>query len=311
LLSGVAIAVSGSNFAHAADIAVLNAGFEDPVIADGDEISPGGPDWSTGSYLVDDPTDWIPGEAVDAVGLWNPDAGSGFSAGAFAGENTGWTISNVGADFGLSQVLGDALQANKKYVLSAQVGNAFYNESEITADYRIEFLAGGVLLESVTGDSPTAGNWELQSLIYTSDSAPPQLGEDLEIRLIAVAYADGGGVDGYEVDWDAVEFFDTTDFTGLDFNSDGVVNIGDFLLLVDNFNESFSSLGEAATKGDFNFDGRVNMRDFVALHAALNQPAGVAAVPEPASWLLLMGCSGMLACFRRRRPGKTCKQPAD
>ena len=46
--------------------------------------------------------------------------------------------------------------------------------------------------------------WEQQSLTYTSSSAHAQLGEALEIRLIAVAYADENGEDGYEVDFDEV-----------------------------------------------------------------------------------------------------------
>ena len=80
-----AVAVSGSGIVQAADLTVLNAGFEDPVFDDGVFSSDGGPNWDDGYYDVTDPTVWIP-DGGDA-GLWNPNAADGFSGGAaFAGH---------------------------------------------------------------------------------------------------------------------------------------------------------------------------------------------------------------------------------
>jgi len=194
---------------------VRNPGFEIPVIVDGDFIY-GGTDWADGYYDVANPATWIPGG--DNAGMWNPDAGSGFTAGAFAGENSCWTASAAGIDGGLSQVLDVTLQPDTTYVLGVQVGNPFYNESDVTAPYRIELVAGGVVLASDTGDSPVADTWEAQSLTYDSGADPAQLDELLEIRLIAVEYVDGGGFDGYEVDYDEV----TLAISATDSDEDGV-----------------------------------------------------------------------------------------
>jgi hypothetical protein len=183
---------------------LANFGFEDPISADGVVTSTGIPDWENGYYDVAAPTIWVSSQD-DNTGVWNPDAVDGFSGGAaFEGENTGWATSTSDRDTGLRQILGTNLEANREYQLSAQIGNAFYNESNVTADYRIELLAGGVLLDSDSGTSPVADTWELHGLTYNSGANPAQLGQPLEIRLIAERYADGGGEDGYEVDFDAV-----------------------------------------------------------------------------------------------------------
>ena len=97
--------------------------------------------------MIEDP---VPGNA----GNWNPDPADGFTDGAaFAGEHVGWVTAAIDFDNGLSQVLSETLEANLEYTLEVQVGNSFYNEG-MTADYRLELLAGGVLLDSVTGASP-------------------------------------------------------------------------------------------------------------------------------------------------------------
>ena len=189
--------------ARADVIAVLNAGFEDPVMGDDEFTTTGGPNWDLGFYDVASPTTWQPG-GVDEAGIWNPPIALGYTDGAFAGENVGWAISHIGVDRGLSQILTDTLQANMEYHLELQVGNSLYNQSDQTAPYRFELLAGGVLLQSATGDSPVADTWGLRTLTYTSSSRPAQLGELLEIRLLAVDYTDGDGVDGYEIEFDEV-----------------------------------------------------------------------------------------------------------
>jgi len=186
----------------AADLHLQNAGFEKPTRANGHFGS--APGWVEGRYDLASPGTWISGAVGDA-GNWNPDAADGFSDGAaWAGQNSGWAISHTETDVGLSQVLNTTLQAETTYVLSLQIGNAFYNESDVTADYRIELLAGGVILQSDTGPAPAADTWELQSLTFNSGTSPAQLGQPLEIRLLAVSYTTPAGDDGYEVDFDDV-----------------------------------------------------------------------------------------------------------
>jgi hypothetical protein len=184
-------------------VEINNSGFEEPVLTNGDYTSGDPPDWKLGNYNVLNPTVWIPGWSEG--GVWNPDTTDGYSGGAaFEGQNVGYVASYTGSDAGISQVLTVKLTADTEYVLSAAVGNPLWNGSDVSADYRLELLAGGVLLDSDTGASPASGDWALHSLTYTSGHSPAQLGQPLEIRLIAVDYTDGGGGDGYEVDFDSV-----------------------------------------------------------------------------------------------------------
>jgi hypothetical protein len=183
-------------------ITVLNDGFEDPELGEGDFTNGDIPNWTLGSYAVDDP-EWIP--VGEGGGTWNPNGEEGFAEGAaLAGNHSAWVFSGAETDGGLSQVLGETLQANTKYVLNLRVGNPYYNGSDETAPFRVELLAGGVLLESITGASPAAGLWQQQSLAFTSSGSHEQIGQALEIRLIAMAYADENEVDEYEVDFDEV-----------------------------------------------------------------------------------------------------------
>jgi hypothetical protein len=204
LLLGAQMTMSGEIFAQA--ITVLNPGFEDPAIKDGLWITRGGPDWGYGQYSA--PLIWTENTSSAGVltGIWNPDANIGYPDGnAYAGENAGWTISSQSTDIGLSQILADTLESQTEYVLDAQIGNPFFNQnSDDTANYRLELLAGGVLLDSVTGTSPASGQWENHGLSFDSGRSPAQLGELLEIRLISVRYTEGGGQGRSEVDFDEI-----------------------------------------------------------------------------------------------------------
>jgi hypothetical protein len=283
---------------------IINAGFEDPAFADGD-WGPPGSGWSLGYYDQNgtaDPTVWHDGTGEGNAGIWNPDADSGFPGGvAPEGQNTGWaeSLSQPDADpilvwdVGLAQVLTDTLEADTQYVLGAQVGNAFYNESDVTADYRLELLAGGVLLGTDAGDSPAAGEWAQHSLTFTSGSSPAQLGEPLEIRLIAEAYADGGGVDGYEVDFDEIQL--TAESISLlgDVNMDSVVNGLD----VDPFVDVLLN-GSFQTEADMNQDGEVNGLDVDPFVAAV-VGGGTQQIPEPSTLLLVLVALGVVVGWRK------------
>lgn len=86
-----------------------------------------------------------------------------------------------------------------------------------------------------------------------------------------------------------------------DFNSDGSIDVGDFIVMAENFNASFS-LEEAFFKGDMDGNLKVNIRDFLKFRELVDaQPAG-AAVPEPNAGLLMaIACLGMLSLRKKNR----------
>jgi len=183
-------------------VAIENAGFEDSVLGDGVEDS-SIPGWTEGKYNLAAPTVWVDG--ASGVGVWNPDT-SGYTSGlAEAGENMGFTCAFAGIDNGMNQILAGAtglLEADAQYDMSVKLGNPFlYNEGP-APDYRIELVAGGVVVASETGASPADDTtWGTAGFSFNPGAAHAQLGDPLEIRLLAV---DDVRNDWYEVDYDSV-----------------------------------------------------------------------------------------------------------
>lgn len=88
--------------------------------------------------------------------------------------------------------------------------------------------------------------------------------------------------------------------TSGDFNDDGVVDLGDYLIISENFLRSFS-VAESFEKGDETGDGKVDLADFLAVRNIIaEQAAGTASVPEP-SGALLVGFAVMAGLTRRKR----------
>jgi hypothetical protein len=93
----------------------------------------------------------------------------------------------------ISQVLTSTLQASSTYTLSVDVGHRL----DVAAmSYTIELVAGGVVLNSATGNvaSIPAGSVATVSVSYTSPGAVA-VDQPLEIRLIS---------DGSQIDFDNV-----------------------------------------------------------------------------------------------------------
>ena len=98
--------------------------------------------------------------------------------------------------------------------------------------------------------------------------------------------------------------FAARDYLAGDFDGDGLLGLGDFLLLSGNFNQPGSY-----SQGDISFNGQVDLEDFSIFRRAFqaaNGGGGVASVPEPSStWLLFMGTLALPWCRNRFRNPRT------
>jgi hypothetical protein len=145
-------------------------------------------------------TGWI--QNADEVGTWNVTTAE-YTDEAPEGENVAYVYNgNPGAGVysSISQVLSSRLQADSTYVLDVDVG--FANYYTAFPGYRIELLAGGVLLVADDNSNPPAqGTFSHSQIVYQSGPAPAQEGQNLEIRLIHI---DAGGTSANEVEFDDV-----------------------------------------------------------------------------------------------------------
>ena len=185
----------------AVPLAINNSGFETDVLADGVVGDPT-TSWENGYYGGEMWTILL--DELGIAGAINPNSGYGYGGNAYQGDNVGWAASFAGDDQGLSQVLSSVLQADKDYQLSVQMGNpggAGGNGGGATGKFRIELVANNVVLASSADTLVPAGDvWALATLSFESGSAHPQLGQPLEIRLIAADI----GADGLKVNFDEV-----------------------------------------------------------------------------------------------------------
>jgi hypothetical protein len=189
--------------AHADPILVVNPGFEDisgenvfneftfgPLngwgLYDPGAITNGG---AGNTYFIGTLT---PFESSPGVYEYFPD-------GAPEGERVGIAFNFNGSggagEYGFQQTLGATLQANTTYTLQVLVGNIASGVSidETSYDlrgfpgYRIDLMAGGVVLESdnntLAGFLPE-GDWGLSTVTFTTGSDNAQLGQALGIRLV-------------------------------------------------------------------------------------------------------------------------------
>ncbi len=159
-------------------IPIQNAGFELP------ELAPGGFDTNL--------PDWTDVGAPGTTGVLHPSAAE-YPAGAPEGENVA-VVSSDADGGGISQVLTDpdaVLKPGTQYTLSVEVGK---NEDFPFEGYRIELLAGGVVLaDDENTQTPADGTFETATVTYHYDPGEHEslLGEPLEIRLLSTADAGG------------------------------------------------------------------------------------------------------------------------
>jgi fibronectin-binding autotransporter adhesin len=197
LSAPISTALSGTPFQAAID----NAGFEDPVLVDGD--------WD---YSLDD-EGWGYFDNDGYVGSWNPTTAE-FALEAPLGDNVGWTEPGDGVPGGFAQVLVDTLMPGASYTLTVDVGNGIGYE---WGGYSVQLLAGGIphtpgtganYTGAVTGGvllaednntlTMTPGTFVPSTVSYTFDPGLHlgSLGDSLQIRLLALG--------GDEVEFDNV-----------------------------------------------------------------------------------------------------------
>ena len=187
-------------------IAIVNPGFENPVLADDD--------WD---YSMDD-QGWGYYNNGGSLGPWNP-AVANYPGEAPEGLNVGWTEPGEDANSnpvpgGFAQVLTAKLTAGTTYVLTVEVGNAIDYD---WGGYAVQLLAGGtpqatgdgsgytgavtggtLLAEDNNGLTIADGTFETSTVTYTYDPMHSSLlGEPLQIRLLALGWD--------EVDFDNVQ----------------------------------------------------------------------------------------------------------
>lgn len=217
----------GALTASAADIAIVNAGFEDITgETQQNEFTFGAlPGWSLYdpeniTSNGDGPNYFIGTLRPTIIPEVDPVNYQYFHAGAPEGQRVAIAFNYNGTgdtgEYGLIQTLSATLQASTRYTLSALVGDidsgASVNGSTFNLagfpDYRIDLLAGETVLASDNNSlagSLTEGTFGLSTTVYDSPSFGGLLGQQLSIRLVNLNQTAGvpSGAD-LEVDFDDI-----------------------------------------------------------------------------------------------------------
>jgi hypothetical protein len=224
-------------------IAITNPGFEDDPVAPGcfAVFTPNG--WS-----IYDPNSIYGGG--NAVGGLYPEGGPYFPM-APEGNHVGIVFLGGAMDagpVGLSQVLGETLQADTIYTLSAEIGDIDSGTGPPPCDvfgffdlegfpgYQVQLLAGGVVLGQ--DDNSLANVLDEGVFLPTSfevmvSPGHPQIGQPLEIRLINLNMIDTPAHPGIEVDFDDIRLTsEPACGADGDIDNDGAVDIDDAELFI-------------------------------------------------------------------------------
>ena len=186
---------------RADSLTILNHSFENGVMDAANRYGTTS-DWEVGGYNISNAGVWID-DNLDAD-IYRPTTAEYTNPGVVPeGEKVAWVLGIADYDNGIRQILTSNLAPNLTYTLKVAIGNpALYNVPPPAPNYRIELLAGGVLLASSTGSPPANDSaFKTATLTYSSGPSPAQAGQPLEIRLITVV---DPRADFYEVDFDDV-----------------------------------------------------------------------------------------------------------
>lgn len=270
-------------------IPIANAGFEADLV-------------SEGCFEVLDVTDW---NVFDPNGIMNannvvgginlPPGSVYFPAGAPEGDHAAlvYLAASIGAGpMGLTQVLGETLQANTTYTLSAQVGNIASGTGPPPCDvfgffdldgfpgYQVQLLAGGVIVgqdDNSLAGTLLEGEFDLSTTQICIGADHPQLGETLEVRLINLNLAETPEDPGIEVDFDDVQLTRQPNGASLPSNldQDCDVDLDDYALLAACMNGPNLPPSPTCPQGvnaDIDNDGDVDLEDAAALARQFTGP---------------------------------------
>ncbi len=133
----------------------------------------------------------------------DPDDFYNYPGGAAEGDRVALAFSFAGRPgsggglaYGLTQALGDTLQANTQYTLQIDVGNIASGTSfdlRGFPGYRIDLLAGTTILASddnTLAGSIAEGAFALSTVTYISGASSAHLGEVLSIRMVSLNVTD-------------------------------------------------------------------------------------------------------------------------
>ncbi|MEH1943146.1 MAG: PEP-CTERM sorting domain-containing protein [Nostoc sp.] len=190
------VAITKTPTANAASLSIANAGFEEPIIGEGDFTINVLPGWTL--YDPSNLTSASIGGGEPIYGAYNPTADVYFNE-APEGNNVGYvylTYPPGSGAVGISQTLPSLLTANTKYTLQVEIANIPPVNGFTTLDgfpgYAIQLLAGGTLLsQDYNNLSITEGAFVTSSISYISLANNPNLGKPLEIRLLNLLQSDG------------------------------------------------------------------------------------------------------------------------
>ncbi|TWU02037.1 PEP-CTERM sorting domain-containing protein [Neorhodopirellula pilleata] len=154
------------------------------------------------------------------IGTLTPNPPTNFTNGASEGQRVAIAFNFFGSggqgEYGLQQTLTETLQANTSYSLQVDIGNIasgtaqngqFFNLDGFSG-YRVDLLAGGVLLaqdnNSLFG-AIAEGQFGTSVVNFNTGTSHAQLGETLQIRLVNLNQVDPSfPLADLEVDFDNV-----------------------------------------------------------------------------------------------------------
>lgn len=143
-------------------VSIANASFEDLVLEDGVH-TPLIPGWTS--------------TPSGAASTWNPGP-TQFSTGIPHGENIAWMYAAT-----ISQTLTETLKSEARYSLKVDTG---HRSVAPFGGYRIELLAGGVVLASTTSTSQPKDTWATASLDLFVAPDNPSVGQPIAIRMVSM-----------------------------------------------------------------------------------------------------------------------------
>ncbi|MCF7954532.1 MAG: hypothetical protein K9M75_01905 [Phycisphaerae bacterium] len=150
------------------------------------------PPWTT-QYKKVGTNNWTLDQSPNG-GAVTPNAAYGYGGIAPKGKSLGYVSTDPKSDHCLYQQIAFPLQSLRTYELSVKVGSPSTYNNAASVAYRVELLAGGVVIASDSGVSPADDlKWITAGISYTSGpdkAADLNVGQPLAIRLIAEAFTE-------------------------------------------------------------------------------------------------------------------------